>query len=239
MVVRVTSRAARGTSYRVALGEQRPRAYDSGLDACALATARAASAAPSQPSSPSRSPAQDRAPGSRPNNWSGWGNTPDQNRHSPLTAITPDNVAQLGRVFTVDFRTIDTGIKRGEQSYPLAIDGRLYVTTGDDNIFAVDAVTGKIIWRWKPDNVAVFRNFGIVANRGVAYCDGKLFITTLDMHLVSLDPRTGKQIKRVAIAAAVPGAASNFGYSETSAPICANGTSCSAPPARSTACAAS
>ncbi len=158
-----------------------------------------------------------------PNNWSGWGNTPDQNRHSPLTAITPDNVAQLGRVFTVDFRKVDTAIKRGEQSYPLAIDGRLYVTTGDDNVFAVDGVTGAIIWRWKPDNVAVFRNFGIVANRGVAYCDGKLFITTLDMHLVSLDVRTGKLIKRIAIASAVPGAASNFGYSETSAPICANG----------------
>jgi alcohol dehydrogenase (cytochrome c) len=158
-----------------------------------------------------------------PNNWSGWGNTPDQNRHSPLTAIDAGNVAQLGRVFTVDFRSIDSGIKRGEQSYPLAIDGRLYVTTGDDNVFAVDGVTGKVIWRWKPDNVAVFRNFGIVANRGVAYCDGKLFITTLDMHLVSLDVRTGRLIKRVAIADAVPGAASNFGYSETSAPICANG----------------
>ncbi len=43
------------------------------------------------------------------------------------------------------------------------------------------------------------------------------------MHLVSLDVRTGQLIKRVAIADAVPGAASNFGYSETSAPICANG----------------
>ena len=158
-----------------------------------------------------------------PDNWSGWGNTPDQNRHSPLTAIDAGNVAQLGRLFTVDFRSIDSSIKRGEQSYPLAIDGRLYVTTGDDNVFAVDGVTGKVIWRWKPDNVAVFRNFGIVANRGVAYCDGKLFITTLDMHLVSLDVRTGKLIKRVAIATAVPGAASSFGYSETSAPICANG----------------
>ena len=158
-----------------------------------------------------------------PDNWSGWGNTPDQIRHSPLTSIDAGNVAQLGRVFTDDFRAIDSGIKRGEQSYPLAIDGRLYVTTGDDNVFAVDGVTGKIIWRWKPDNVAVFRNFGIVANRGVAYCAGKLYITTLDMHVVSVDARTGKQVKRVAIASAVPGAASNFGYSETSAPLCANG----------------
>lgn len=158
-----------------------------------------------------------------PNGWSSWGNTPDQNRYTTLTQITPDNVAQVGRVFTLDFRQIDATIKRGEQSYPLAINGRLYVTTGDDNVFAVNAVTGAVIWRWKPDNVASFRNFGIAANRGVAYCDGKLFITTLDMYLVSLDARTGGLIKRVPISAAVPRATSGYGYSETSAPICANG----------------
>ncbi len=120
------------------------------------------------------------------------------------------------------------------------IDGRIYVTTGDDNIFAVDAVTGKVIWRWKPDNVAVFRNFGIVANRGVAYCAGKLFITTLDMHIVSVRPADGQADQ--AGADRRGGARRGFRTTATrrrarrSAPT---GTSCSAPPARSTACAAS
>ena len=49
----------------------------------------------------------------------------------------------------------------------------MYVTTNDDNVWALDATTGKVIWRWHPDNVAVFNKFGIVANRGVALCDGK------------------------------------------------------------------
>ena len=160
--------------------------------------------------------------GLSPNNWGSWGNTPDQNRYSPLDLITPDNVGQLGRLYTVDFRQIDPVIRRGTQSYPLAIGGRLYVTTNDDNVFALNAVTGAVIWRWKPDNVAIFRNFGIAANRGVAYCEGKLFLTTLDMYLVSIDARSGRLIKRVPISAAVPRATPSYGYSETSAPICAD-----------------
>ena len=154
--------------------------------------------------------------------WLGFGNTPDENRHSPLTQITPQNVDQLGRLFTVDFRQIDPTIRRGQQSFTVESNGTLYVTTSDNNVFAVNAVTGAVKWRWTPSNVAVFRNFGIVANRGVALCDGHVFVLTLDMTIVSLDPATGKLERRVPIAKAVPGATSSYGYSETSAPICAN-----------------
>src|SRR5713101_1738017 len=154
--------------------------------------------------------------------WGGFGNTPDENRHSPLTEIGAGNVAQLGRLFTVDFRQIDPSVRRGEQSYPVVAGGTLYMTTNDDNVWALDATTGKVIWRWQPDDVAVFRNFGIVANRGVALCDGHVFVLTLDMTIASLDPATGRLERRVPIAKAVPGASSSYGYSETSAPICGN-----------------
>jgi len=154
--------------------------------------------------------------------WGGFGNTPDENRHSPLTTITSGNVDQLGRLFTVDFRQIDSTVRRGEQSYPVEANGTLYVTTNDDNVWALDATTGKVKWRWTPSDVAVFRNYGIVANRGVALCDGHVFVLTLNMDIVSLDPATGQLQREVAIAKAVPGASSNYGYSETSAPICAD-----------------
>ncbi len=154
--------------------------------------------------------------------WGGFGNTPDENRHSPLTQIDTSNVGQLGRAFTVDFHAIDSTVRRGEQSYPVESNGTLYLTTNDDNVWALDATTGKVKWRWTPDNVAVFRNFGIVANRGVALCDGHVFVLTLDMTIVQLDPATGRLQRRVAIAQAVPGASSDYGYSETSAPICAD-----------------
>jgi PQQ-dependent dehydrogenase (methanol/ethanol family) len=154
--------------------------------------------------------------------WFGFGRTTDNMRHSPLTQITPGNVAQLGREYTIDFQKLDPDVKRGEQSYPLAVGGTLYVTTNDANVFAVDGASGKILWHFKPANSGLFKNFGIVANRGLAYCDGALFMLTLDMHIDKLNPSTGALEGRVAIAKAVPGAASNYGYSETSAPICAN-----------------
>lgn len=154
--------------------------------------------------------------------WGGFGNTPDENRHSPLTQIAPGNVARLGRVFTVDFLKIDPTVRHGEQSYPVEENGTLYMTTNDDNVWALDATTGQVEWRYTPDDVAVFRNFGIVANRGVAFCDGHVFLLTLDMTIVQLDPATGQLQRRVAIAQAVPGASMNYGYSETSAPICAD-----------------
>jgi alcohol dehydrogenase (cytochrome c) len=154
--------------------------------------------------------------------WGGFGNTPDELRHSPLTDITPKNASQLARVYMVDFHAIDAGTRRGEQSYPVEANGTLYVTTNDDNVWALDALTGKVKWRWTPNDVAVFRNFGIVANRGVALCDGHVFVLTLDMTIASLNAQTGDLEQRVPIAKAVPGASSNYGYSETSAPICAD-----------------
>src|SRR3954462_10972967 len=96
------------------------------------------------------------------------------------------------------------------------------MTTNDDNVWALDADTGKVKWRWTPDDVAVFRNFGIVANRGVALCDGHVFVLTLDMTIVQLNPANGQLQRRVPIAKAVSGASGNAGYSETSAPICAH-----------------
>jgi PQQ-dependent dehydrogenase (methanol/ethanol family) len=155
-------------------------------------------------------------------NWTSFGRSADENRHSPLTEITKANVGQLRKQWSVDFLQLEPSTKRGQQSYPLAVDGRLFVTTNEGSVWALQATTGKVLWRWQPPNVAVFRNFGIVANRGVAYCDGRLFALQLDMHIAALDPRTGRLLKRVAISDAVPGAAPNYGYSETSAPVCAD-----------------
>ncbi|MES1248532.1 MAG: PQQ-binding-like beta-propeller repeat protein [Actinomycetota bacterium] len=154
--------------------------------------------------------------------WGGFGNTPDNVRHSTLSQITKSNVDQLAPAYTVDFQKIDSSVRRGEQSYPVESNGTLYMTTNDDNVWALDATTGKVKWRWTPDDVAVFRNFGIVANRGVALCDGHVFELTLDMTIVQLDAATGKLERRVPIARDVPGASMNSGYSETSAPICAD-----------------
>jgi len=157
-----------------------------------------------------------------PGDWSAFGRTADNSRMSPLTEITTSNVDQLQRVYNIDFQKVDPDIRRGQQSYPLAIGGKLFVTTNDDNVFALDGATGKVLWQYKPPNSAYFKNFGIVANRGLAYCDGKLFISQLDMKLVALRPSDGKVLGETALSSDVPNAATNYGYSETSTPVCAN-----------------
>ncbi len=155
-------------------------------------------------------------------NWLSFGNTLDQNRFSTLTQVDPSNVGNLGRAFTVDLNKLVPGIKKGQQTYPIVVNGVMYITSGDDQVFAVNAGTGDLIWHYAPDNIATFKNFGIVANRGVAYCDNRVFLLTLDMTIVALDPATGQQLARVPISRAVHGAQANYGYSETSAPICAD-----------------
>ena len=155
--------------------------------------------------------------------WHAFGRTSDNMRRSPLTQITRENVERLERVYTIDFQRLDPDIRRGQQSYPLAIGGRLFVTTNDANVFALDGATGRVLWQYKPRNSALFKNFGIVANRGLAYCGGKLFIMQLDMKIVALRPSDGEVVGTVSISQDVPNASANYGYSETSAPVCANG----------------
>ncbi|HET8741902.1 MAG TPA: PQQ-binding-like beta-propeller repeat protein [Gaiella sp.] len=154
--------------------------------------------------------------------WTSFGRTPANDRHSPLTQITRANVARLDKVYSVDFQKLDPDVRRGQQSYPLAIGGRLFVTTNDDNVFALDGATGKVLWQYKPQDSGFFKNFGIVANRGLAYCDGRLFLAQLDMKLVALRPSDGKVLGVVGLSQDVSNASTNYGYSETSAPICAN-----------------
>ena len=152
--------------------------------------------------------------------WGTYGGTFDQIRHSPLTQIGRQNLNELGRVFTVDFRRLDSSIPNGQQSFPIVVGGVVYVTTSNDHVFAVDGASGRVLWHWEPSDTGLFQNFGVTANRGVAYCDGKVFVLTLDMRLVSLDARTGKLVKQVEISDAVPDAKVEFGYSETQAPVC-------------------
>ncbi len=158
-----------------------------------------------------------------PGDWGSYGNGLDQTRHSPLVEINRQNVNTLGRAFSIDLRKIDRTIPLGQQSFPIVVDGTIYVTTGADHVFAVDGGSGKVQWHFEPTETVVFRNYGVNANRGVAYCDGKLFLLTLDMRIVAIDPGNGKLVKEVRIADAVPEATSQFGYSETQAPICYDG----------------
>ena len=77
----------------------------------------------------------------------------------------------------------------------LEVNDVLYVTA-PDNVWAVDAHTGREVWRyfWKT------RGGTHIGNRGAAIWNNYLFFETPDNYLVSLDARTGKERWNVEIA---------------------------------------
>src|SRR5687768_2068876 len=81
------------------------------------------------------------ADGSR---WLTFGGDYANQRHSPLTQITPDNVARLVPRWTFQTATLGTF-----QTTPLLRDNVLYATGPQNVAWAIDARTGRQIWRYR------------------------------------------------------------------------------------------
>ena len=121
-----------------------------------------------------------------PQNWltysggyAGW-------RYSTLDQINAGNVSKLTMQWA--FQTGDIG---EFETTPIAVNGILYGTGQNDRAFAIDARTGRAIWRYQrvlPDHVKPC--CGRV-NRGFALLGDKVFMATLDAHVIALDTRTG------------------------------------------------
>ena len=123
-------------------------------------------------------------------NWTAHNATAEETDYSTLTKIDTGNVDRLGLVWFLDLP--------GEASLeatPLAIDGILYFTGTYGKVYAVDGVSGKILWTHDPEvwkHGPQKMHFGFAVNRGLAYDNGKLFSGTLDGRLLALDVKTGK-----------------------------------------------
>ncbi|MHA6485202.1 outer membrane protein assembly factor BamB family protein [Paenibacillus sp. strain BS8-2] len=153
-------------------------------------------------------------------NWGSYGFTLANTRHVPYKEITADNINDLGVVWSADLKTLDPDVKNGNQSYPVVVDGVIFITTAGNQVFALDAVTGKTIWHWKPsaEQAATFSKAGIIANRGVAVGDGKVFMLAVDNSLISLDQKTGELVKMIKLSDYIEGVSLENGYYETTAP---------------------
>ncbi len=118
--------------------------------------------------------------------WLTFGGNYANHRHSPLTQITPDNVSRL-----VPKWTFQTGTLGNFETTSLVRDNVLYVTGPLNVAWALDARTGREIWRYRrelPPNLTAC--CGLV-NRGFGVLGDKLFMVTLDAHLLALDMKTG------------------------------------------------
>lgn len=134
-------------------------------------------------------------------------------RFSTLNQINKDTVKNLVPVWNYSFND-----DRSEESQPLVYQGVIYVTSHNATM-AVDAKTGKQIWKTKVEYPAETPRIvccGII-NRGAALYDGKVYRTTLDANVIALDAKTGKELWRQKAADI------KEGYSMTVAPLVADG----------------
>src|SRR3984893_4411019 len=138
------------------------------------------------------------------------------NRYSPLTKINKDNVGKLVPVWSYSLADL-----QGGEAFPIVNDGVVYITTHNTTA-AVDAITGKQIWRVKheypPETLRVVC-CGIV-NRGAAIYEGMIIRALMDDRLTALDAKSGKEIW--AVKSPEPVTHAN-GYAMTGAPLVVNG----------------
>jgi len=121
-------------------------------------------------------------------NWPAIGATPGNSHYSSLKQIDRSNVAQL----KVAWR-YDTGEPGGLETTPIVIDGILYAFTPTQKVIALNAATGKLLWKFD----SAIKGTG--PDRGIAYWadkDGKQkrLLASVMNFVYALDPATGKPI---------------------------------------------
>jgi quinohemoprotein ethanol dehydrogenase len=126
--------------------------------------------------------------------WITHGRNYAETRYSPLKQIDATTVKTLGLAWSFDTETT-----RGLEATPLIVDGVMFTTGSWSIVFAIDARSGKLLWKWDPQ---VPRQFGQkaccdVVNRGVAVYKGKVYVGTLDGRLAALDADSGKLLWQV------------------------------------------
>lgn len=151
-------------------------------------------------------------PPPQPGDWLTYNGNDSGNRYSPLRQITTANVSSLHLkwVFPISYF--------GLEVTPLAAAGVLYVT-GPNQVFALDALSGKAIWRYsRPLSPGMVGDARLGTNRGVAILNDKVFFVTDNAHLLALHRATGKLLWDVAMAPPAQ-AGEQFFYGGTLAPL--------------------
>ena len=128
-----------------------------------------------------------------PQNWLTYWGDYRGTHYSGLKQITPANAPSLKSAWT--FQTGGTTV----ETTPLVVDGIMYVTGPLNNAAALDARTGRPLWRYTRRLPQVASHCTVMTNRGFALLGDRLYMATLDMHLVALDARSGNVIFDVAV----------------------------------------
>ena len=118
--------------------------------------------------------------------YNGWG-------YSPLSQITTDNVSRLKPVWT-----LATGQIEGHQAPPIVNNGVMFVATPGNQVLAIDAKKGDLLWRFKrpiPEDMLLLHP----TSRGVGLLGDKVYFAAADAVLIALDVKTGKEVWKTTV----------------------------------------
>jgi len=136
--------------------------------------------------------------------YDGWG-------YSPLDQITPANVTRLQPAWV-----FATGVTNGHEAPPMVNNGVMFVATPGNQIIAIDAKSGGLLWRYRrplAEDVVLLH----ATSRGVALYGDKVFFAAGEAVLVALDATTGQELWTATVAE------NKQGYYMSVAPLVADG----------------
>jgi alcohol dehydrogenase (cytochrome c) len=128
--------------------------------------------------------------------WLTYSGSYSSTRHSALAEITPSNVGRLALKWIYQIPG-DPGLI---ETTPLVRHGIMFATIPPAIIVALDATTGRLLWRFEHKVPAgLGGEFGTPLNRGVALLEDMVFIGTSDAKVLAVDARTGTLVWEVTI----------------------------------------
>ena len=120
--------------------------------------------------------------------WLMYRRTYDSWGYSPLSQITTENVSRLKPVWSLASAQVE-----GHEAPPIVNNGVMFVATPGNQLLAMDAKKGDILWRFKrpiPEDINLLHP----TSRGVALLGDKVYFAAADAVLIALDAKTGNEV---------------------------------------------
>ena len=124
-----------------------------------------------------------------PHNWLTYSGSYNGRRYSPLDQITPANVKNLDLQWVFQVRSLGASDKF--EATPIVVDGVMYTVSPPNDVVALDAVTGRVFWRYNHAVAPAARVCCGRVNRGVAILGNRVFMGTIDGKVIALNAKTG------------------------------------------------
>ena len=144
--------------------------------------------------------------------WLIWRRTYDAQGYSPLDQISKDNVGELEEAWRISL------LEGPNMATPLVHDGVMFLASAQDTVLALDATTGKQLWKYE------HRPTGFPSPRiGIALHGDKVIVPTQNMQVVALEAATGEVLWKHEIGTPQHEEPLRLPYSLRGAPLVANG----------------